>query len=95
MGLKAFLHDLHTIRRLILISALLFCASIIVGWLSSGTIQSILAQQMEGLGEVAQRLQNSEHPQWSFLYLSFSIMQLNVCWLYLWGLYLESYRLYF
>ncbi|MMZ59405.1 hypothetical protein D1872_214380 [compost metagenome] len=71
MGLKAFLHDLHTTRRLILISALLFCASIIVGWLSSGTIQSILAQQMEGLGEVAQRLQNSEHPQWSFFVFIF------------------------
>ncbi|QYK69511.1 stage II sporulation protein M [Paenibacillus sp. S02] len=71
MGLKAFFHDLHTTRRLILISALLFCTSIMVGWLSTGTIQSMLAQQMEGLGEVAQRLQNSEHPQWSFFVFIF------------------------
>jgi stage II sporulation protein M len=42
-----------------------------VGWLSTGTIQSMLAQQMEGLGEVAQRLQNSEHPQWSFFVFIF------------------------
>ncbi|APB74152.1 MULTISPECIES: stage II sporulation protein M [Paenibacillus] len=71
MGLKAFFHDLHTTRRLILISAFLFCTSIMVGWLSTGTIQSMLAQQMEGLGEVAQRLQNSEHPQWSFFVFIF------------------------
>ncbi|MDQ0050879.1 stage II sporulation protein M [Paenibacillus polymyxa] len=71
MGLKAFFHDLHTTRRLILISALLFCTSIIVGWLSTGAIQSMLAQQMKGLGEVAQRLQNSEHPQWSFFVFIF------------------------
>ncbi|ADM72002.1 hypothetical protein GMA19_04247 [Paenibacillus polymyxa E681] len=71
MGLKAFFHDLCTTRRLILISALLFCTSIMVGWLSTGTIQSMLAQQMEGLGEVAQRLQNSEHPQWSFFVFIF------------------------
>ncbi|MGQ3481576.1 stage II sporulation protein M [Paenibacillus sp. TY11] len=71
MGLKAFFHDLHTTRRLILISALLFCASIVVGWLSTGTIQSMLAQQMEELGGVAQRLQNSEHPQWSFFVFIF------------------------
>jgi stage II sporulation protein M len=42
-----------------------------VGWLSTGTIQSMLAQQMKGLGEVAQRLQNSEHPQWSFFVFIF------------------------
>ncbi|URJ43627.1 stage II sporulation protein M [Paenibacillus polymyxa] len=71
MGLKAFFHDLHTTRRLILISAFLFCTSIMVGWLSTGTIQSMLAQQMEGLGEVAQRLHNSEHPQWSFFVFIF------------------------
>ncbi|MDY8025942.1 stage II sporulation protein M [Paenibacillus polymyxa] len=71
MGLKAFLHDLHTTKRLILISVLLFCTSIVVGWLSTGTIQSMLAQQMEGLGGVAQRLQNSEHPQWSFFVFIF------------------------
>ncbi|MGZ0043145.1 stage II sporulation protein M [Paenibacillus ottowii] len=71
MGIKAFFHDLRTTRRLILISALFFCASIVVGWLSTGTIQSMLAQQVEGLGGVAQRLQNSEHPQWSFFVFIF------------------------
>lgn len=71
MGLKAFFHDLHTTKRLILISVLLFCTSIVVGWLSTGTIQSMLAQQMEGLEGVAQRLQNSEHPQWSFFVFIF------------------------
>ncbi|MEC4569219.1 stage II sporulation protein M [Paenibacillus sp. CMAA1739] len=71
MGIKAFFHHLRTTRRLILTSALFFCASIVVGWLSTGTIQSILAQQVEGLGGVAQRLQNSEHPQWSFFVFIF------------------------
>ncbi|QDY84278.1 stage II sporulation protein M [Paenibacillus polymyxa] len=71
MGIKAFFHDLRTTRRLILTSALFFCASIVVGWLSTGTIQSMLAQQVEGLGGVAQRLQNSEHPQWSFFVFIF------------------------
>ncbi|WP_431086605.1 stage II sporulation protein M [Paenibacillus sp. 8b26] len=71
MGLKAFLHDLHTTRRLILVSAFLFCISIVVGWLSTGAIQSILAQQLSGLGEVAQRLQQTEHPQWSFFVFIF------------------------
>ncbi|AUO07061.1 membrane protein [Paenibacillus jamilae] len=71
MGLKVFFYDLRTTRRLILIAALFFCASIVVGWLSTGVIQAILAQQMEGLGGVAQRLQNSEHPQWSFFVFIF------------------------
>ncbi|ADO58678.1 MULTISPECIES: stage II sporulation protein M [Paenibacillus] len=71
MGLKAFFYDLRTTRRLILIAALFFCASIVVGWLSTGVIQAMLAQQMEGLGGVAQRLQNSEHPQWSFFVFIF------------------------
>ncbi|NEU26149.1 stage II sporulation protein M [Paenibacillus ottowii] len=71
MGIKAFFHVLRTTRRLILISALFFCASIVVGWLSTGTIQSMLTQQVEGLGGVAQRLQNSEHPQWSFFVFIF------------------------
>ncbi|AZH31319.1 MULTISPECIES: stage II sporulation protein M [Paenibacillus] len=71
MGLKVFFYDLRTTRRLILIAALFFCASIVVGWLSTGVIQAMLAQQMEGLGGVAQRLQNSEHPQWSFFVFIF------------------------
>ncbi|MGR6765329.1 stage II sporulation protein M [Paenibacillus polymyxa] len=71
MGLKAFFYDLRTTRRLILIAALFFCASIVVGWLSTGVIQAMLAQQMKGLGGVAQRLQNSEHPQWSFFVFIF------------------------
>ncbi|MDU8673159.1 stage II sporulation protein M [Paenibacillus polymyxa] len=71
MGLRAFFYDLRTTRRLILIAALFFCASIVVGWLSTGVIQSMLARQMEGLGGVAQRLQNSKHPQWSFFVFIF------------------------
>ncbi|KAE8561464.1 stage II sporulation protein M [Paenibacillus polymyxa] len=71
MGLRAFFYDLRTTRRLILIAAFFFCASIVVGWLSTGVIQSMLARQMEGLGGVAQRLQNSEHPQWSFFVFIF------------------------
>ncbi|MGG4503722.1 stage II sporulation protein M [Paenibacillus polymyxa] len=71
MGLRVFFYDLRTTRRLILIAALFFCASIVVGWLSTGVIQSMLARQMEGLGGVAQRLQNSEHPQWSFFVFIF------------------------
>ncbi|MEJ3721636.1 stage II sporulation protein M [Paenibacillus polymyxa] len=71
MGLKAFFYDLRTTRRLILIAALFFCASIVVGWLSTGVIQAMLAQQIKGLGGVAQRLQNSEHPQWSFFVFIF------------------------
>ncbi|MGG4219486.1 stage II sporulation protein M [Paenibacillus jamilae] len=71
MGLRAFFQDLCTARRLILISALFFCASIVVGWFSTGIIQAMLVQQMEGLGEVSQRLQSSEHPQWSFFVFIF------------------------
>ncbi|WP_179030754.1 stage II sporulation protein M [Paenibacillus kribbensis] len=71
MGLKAFLHDLYTTRWLVLVSTLLFCISIVVGWLSTGAIQSMLAQQIEGLGGVAQRLQQSDHPQWSFFVFIF------------------------
>lgn len=71
MGLKAFFRDIYTTRWFILASALLFCISIAVGWLSTGAIQSMLAQQIEGLGTVAQRLQQSDHPQWSFFVFIF------------------------
>lgn len=95
MGLRAFFYDLRTTRRLILIAAFFFCASIVVGWLSTGVIQSMLARQMEGLGGVAQRLQNSEHPQWSFFVFIFFNNAIKCVLVYIPELFLESYRLYF
>ncbi|MFB5268990.1 stage II sporulation protein M [Paenibacillus enshidis] len=58
-------------KGVLLFTVILFCASIGLGWISTGVIEQILKQQIEGLGQVAGRLQESGNAQLSFFVFIF------------------------
>lgn len=71
MSFKAFIHDLQSTKKLILLSTLLFGLSMGIGWFSSGFFQTLLEKQLEGLGGIARQLQQGDHPQWNFFVFIF------------------------
>ena len=71
MGFGAFLKILNSMKGVLLFTVLLFCASIALGWISTGVIEQMLKQQIEGLGQVAGRLQESGNAQLSFFIFIF------------------------
>ncbi|ASA24327.1 stage II sporulation protein M [Paenibacillus donghaensis] len=66
-----FLRDIRTIRTALLISIVLFVVGGIAGWFGTSTLEKILLQQLEGLGEISTKLKDSENPQWSFFVFIF------------------------
>ncbi|MFB5763425.1 stage II sporulation protein M [Paenibacillus medicaginis] len=71
MGFGTFLRILNSVKGVLLFTVILFCASIALGWISTGIIEQILRQQIEGLGQVAGRLQESGNAQLSFFVFIF------------------------
>jgi stage II sporulation protein M len=55
-----------SIKKTLLFAVLLFAAGVAAGWISTGAMAELVNQQLSGLREVSGKLQNSEHPQWSF-----------------------------
>lgn len=71
MGLKKFLGILRSMSALIWITTIIFGLSMAAGWFSTGAIQSLLVNQLDQLGEVAQGLQQSDNAQLSFFIFIF------------------------
>lgn len=67
-----FAKDLGTIRKALLVALVLFLVGGVLGWIGTGSLQKLLAQQLEGLSEVSRSLRESEHPQWSFFMFIFA-----------------------
>ncbi|OOC63567.1 stage II sporulation protein M [Paenibacillus ihbetae] len=65
-----FLRDLTTIRKALILSAVLFAGGIAVGW-GSEEFEQLLLSQLQGLGEISQELQTSDNPEWSFFVFIF------------------------
>lgn len=61
-----FIKDLRFIKKTILLSTVLFVIGIIVGWISTGVIEKIIVDQLEGIKKISNNLSESSHPQWSF-----------------------------
>lgn len=66
-----FAKDLHTIRKALLIAFILFVAGGILGWIGTGSLQQLLARQLEGLSEISGNIKESNNPQWSFFVFIF------------------------
>lgn len=65
-----FLRDLTTIRKALILSAVLFAGGIAVGW-GSEEFEQLLLSQLQGLGEISQELRTSDNPEWSFFVFIF------------------------
>ncbi|MCM3786606.1 stage II sporulation protein M [Neobacillus mesonae] len=61
-----FLKDVKSISRYVLIATLLFVGGGVLGWISTGTLQQIMLQQISGISEISNELQQSDNVQWSF-----------------------------
>jgi stage II sporulation protein M len=67
-----FTKDLGTIRKALLLALILFLAGGVLGWIGTGSLQKLLAQQLEGLSDISGNLRDSAHPQWSFFTFIFA-----------------------
>lgn len=65
-----FLRDLSTIRKALILSAVLFAGGIAIGW-GSEEFEQLLISQLQGLGEMSQELRMSDNPEWSFFVFIF------------------------
>jgi len=65
-----FLRDLTTIRKALILSAVLFAGGIAIGW-GSEEFEQLLLSQLQGLGEMSQELRMSDNPEWSFFVFIF------------------------
>ncbi|MET3852910.1 MULTISPECIES: stage II sporulation protein M [unclassified Paenibacillus] len=66
LRLSTFIRDMMSIKKTLLFAVLLFAAGVAAGWISTGALAELVNQQLSGLREISGKLQNSEHPQWSF-----------------------------
>lgn len=69
---STFIKDLGTIRKALLIALILFLAGGVLGWIGTGSLQELLARQLEGLSDISGNLRDSEYPQWSFFTFIFA-----------------------
>lgn len=66
-----FLKDLKTIRKVLLLSFILFTAGVVAGWIGTTSLDKLLLQQLEGLSEISSNLKDSSNPMWSFFVFIF------------------------
>lgn len=68
---SGFMKSLSHIRGALLLALLLFVAGGIIGWIGTGSIERLIHQQVEGLGEISGNLRDTEHPKLSFFIFIF------------------------
>ncbi|KUP22099.1 stage II sporulation protein M [Paenibacillus sp. DMB5] len=79
-----FIKDLGTIRKALLLALILFLLGGVLGWVGTGSLQKLLAQQLEGLSSISGELMDSNNPEWSFftfIFLNNSIKSVAVIFL--------------
>lgn len=75
---STFLKDLGSIRSALIWSVVLFAVGIGAGWVSTGPLEELLLNQIGGLREVSERLEQGEMCNGTSFCLSFSIMPSKV-----------------
>lgn len=79
-----FVKDLGTIHKALLLAMILFLLGGVLGWIGTGSLQKLLAQQLEGLSSISGKLMDSDNPEWSFftfIFLNNSIKSVAVIFL--------------
>ncbi|WP_150275568.1 stage II sporulation protein M [Paenibacillus tepidiphilus] len=70
-ALPAFIRDLRRMDTALWLALILFLLGGVTGWLGTGSIERLLAGQLEGLSKISGELRDSSHPQWSFFWFIF------------------------
>ncbi|MGO4532761.1 stage II sporulation protein M [Paenibacillus sp. 2TAF8] len=68
---STFMRDMGKIRGALIWSFLLFAVGIGAGWVSTGPLEQLLLNQIEGLRQISQQLQQGGNVQWNFFLLIF------------------------
>ncbi|MEK5239895.1 stage II sporulation protein M [Paenibacillus sp. FSL L8-0470] len=79
-----FAKDLTTIRKALILAAILFIAGGMIGWIGTGAMQKLIEQQLQGLSNISKDLKESDYPQWSFfkfIFLNNSIKSVFIIFL--------------
>jgi stage II sporulation protein M len=70
-SLSAFIKDLRTIRKALLLASILFAGGVVIGWIGTNSLEQLLLSQLEGLSEISNDLRESPNPMWSFFVFIF------------------------
>lgn len=68
---STFLRDMRSIKGALIWSFLLFAVGIGAGWVSTGPLEQLMLNQIEGLRQVSQRLEQGGNVQWNFFLFIF------------------------
>ena len=71
---STFLKDLSSIRSALIWSIALFVIGITVGWVSTGPLEELLLNQIGGLREVSERLEQGGNVQLNFFLFIFFLV---------------------
>lgn len=64
--LQTFIKDLKSISNYVWASAIIFLVGGVLGWISTGVLQEIMIQQISGIKEISEKLQQGDNVQWNF-----------------------------
>jgi stage II sporulation protein M len=70
---STFIKDIALIKRTMMLSILLFGLGILIGWVSTDSIEHFINQQIDGIRQISESLSQSDRPQWSlFIFIFFN-----------------------
>ncbi|MEF3355638.1 stage II sporulation protein M [Paenibacillus sp. GYB006] len=64
--LQTFIKDLKSLSNYVWAAAIIFLVGGVLGWISTGALQEIMIQQISGLREISEQLQQGDNVQWNF-----------------------------
>lgn len=64
--LQTFIKDLRSLSNYVWAAAIIFLVGGILGWISTGALQEIMIQQISGIKEISEQLQQGDNVQWNF-----------------------------
>ncbi|MBB6023959.1 stage II sporulation protein M [Paenibacillus sp. JGP012] len=68
---SAFMRDMSKIRTALIWAFLLFAVGIGAGWVSTGPLEQLMLNQIEGIRQVSQQLEQGGNVQWNFFLFIF------------------------
>lgn len=64
--IQTFIKDLKSLSNYILAATLIFLIGGVLGWIGTGALQEIMIQQISGIKEISEQLQQGDNVQWNF-----------------------------
>lgn len=64
--IQTFIKDLKSLSNYILAATLIFLMGGLLGWIGTGALQELMIQQISGIKEISEQLQQGDNIQWNF-----------------------------